>query len=711
MTNRLSHSKSLYLRKHAENPIDWWPWCDEALETARATNKPIFLSIGYSSCHWCTVMEGEAFSDPAIAEFMNASFLPIKVDREERPDIDSIYMQALQMMTGQGGWPLNVFLTPDDRVPFYGGTYFPLEPRYGRPGFLQVLQAVRRFYDVEKTKLQTFKEEILAHLQQAVSPSSAEELSDDLLERGIETNTRVVSAGNYGPSFPMMPYAELVLRGTRFEFDSKNDAYQAVRSRGLDLAKGGIYDHVAGGFHRYTVDATWTVPHFEKMLYDNGQIVEFLANLWSAGIQEAAFKVAIAGTVQWLKREMTSPQGFFYAAQDADNFTDPNAAEPEEGDFYVWSYRQLEELLTPSELAELKEQFTITAEGNFEGKNVLQRRHSQELSEAVESALVKLFEVRYGSTPDALKTFPPARTNQEAKTGNWPGRIPPVTDTKMIVAWNSLMISGLARAYSVFHQPEYWKLATEAANFILNHQWVEGRFHRLNYEGQPSVLAQSEDYALFIKALLDLHQASWQVSSLQVDGDAPSLTTVALSNHPNIEPSYWLEKANKVQQEFDEFLWSMELGGYYNAPSNASNELLVRERSYADNATPSANGVAIANLVRLALLTEDLQYLDQAEQSLQAFSSVMNQSPQVCPSLFTALDWYCHCTLIRSSLEQLTSLITQYWPASVYQLELNLPQDVVGLVCQGLTCQEPSYTLEQLLKQVQQCQTRASQMV
>ncbi len=729
MTNRLAQTKSLYLRKHAENPIDWWPWCDEALEKAKSENKPIFLSIGYSSCHWCTVMEGEAFSDPASAQYMNTNFLPIKVDREERPDIDSIYMQALQMMTGQGGWPLNVFLTPDDRVPFYGGTYFPIEPRYGRPGFLQVLQAVRRFYDVEKTKLQTFKEEILQHLQQAtVLPASQEQLSDDLLKHGIETNTGVISAGNYGPSFPMMPYAELVLRGTRFEFDSKYDPHHAVRSRGLDLAKGGIYDHVAGGFHRYTVDATWTVPHFEKMLYDNGQIVEYLANLWSAGVQEAAFERAIAGTVQWLKREMTSPQGFFYAAQDADSFIEPNAVEPEEGAFYVWTYRELEQLLTPGELAELKEQFTITAEGNFEGKNVLQRRHSGELSETVEAALAKLFEVRYGSKPDALETFPPARNNQEAKTDNWPGRIPAVTDTKMIVAWNSLMISGLARAYSVFCQPVgaglvgatqdsmvnqqdqirlYLELATNAVNFILDNQWVDGRFHRLNYDGQPSVLAQSEDYALFIKALLDLHQASLQVSRLQVESSTQASN---VQSSTSAQPSYWLEKALKVQQEFDEFLWSVELGGYYNAASDSSEDLLVRERSYSDNATPSANGVAIANLIRLALLTQDLEYLDQAEQALQAFSSVMNQSPQVCPTLFTALDWYRHCTLIRSSADQLASLITQYLPACIYQLETNLPEGAVGLVCQGLTCKEPARTIERLLEQVQQSQTRASGM-
>lgn len=685
MTNRLSQSQSLYLRKHAENPIEWWPWCDEALSTAKDNNQPIFLSIGYSSCHWCTVMEGEAFSDSAIAAYMNANFLPIKVDREERPDIDSIYMQALQMMTGQGGWPLNIFLTPDDRVPFYGGTYFPVEPRYGRPGFLQVLQAVRRFYDVDKTKLEAFKTEILDHLHQSTVLSTSQALSDQLLENGVEANTGIVSSGNYGPSFPMMPYAELALRGTRFNFDSNYDAKLAVAQRGLDLARGGIFDHVAGGFHRYTVDGTWTVPHFEKMLYDNGQIVEFLANLWSSGTQEAAFERAIATTVQWLKREMTSEQGFFYAAQDADNFTSPTAAEPEEGAFYVWSYQELADILTEAQFNQLKAEFTITPQGNFEGKNVLQRLHAKAFDEIIETALAELFIVRYGASPETLATFPPAKDNQQAKTVKWPGRIPPVTDTKMIVAWNSLMISGLARANAVFQKSDYWEMATTAAKFILANQWVKGRLHRLNYDGKPSVLAQSEDYALFIKALLDLHSAS------------------LLKDETN---SFWLENAQKVQAEFDQLLWSEELGGYYNAANDSSQELLVRERSYADNATPSANGIAIANLVRLALLTENLQYLDHAELALKAFSSVMSQSPQSCPSLFTALDWYQHCTLVRSSHEQLTSLIGQYFPASIYQLEPNLPDGAVGLVCQGLSCLEPAANLENLLKQVQQSQTR-----
>lgn len=660
MTNRLAQSQSLYLRKHADNPIDWWPWSDEALAKAKAENKPIFLSIGYSSCHWCTVMEGEAFSDLAIAQYMNANFLPIKIDREERPDLDSIYMQALQMLTGSGGWPLNVFLSPDDLVPFYGGTYFPVDPKYGRPGFLQVLQGIRRYYDTEKNKVRSLKEEILGYLQQAaiLEGGATGVLNNNLLSRGLESSTIIIASADYETRFPMIPYASLALRAIRFNFQLQHDPKQACNKRGLDMALGGIYDHVGGGFHRYTVDPNWTVPHFEKMLYDNGQIVEYLANLWSAGVQEPAFERAIAGTVQWLKREMTAPEGYFYAAQDADNFTTPTEAEPEEGAFYVWSYQELEQILTNDELAELKEQFTVTTRGNFEGKNVLQRRHPGQLSETLETALQKLFQVRYGATSESLETFPPARNNQEAKAVNWPGRIPPVTDTKMIVAWNSLMISGLARAYTVFKQSSYLELAVKAANFILDNQFVDRRFHRLNYDGKPAVLAQSEDYALFVKALLDLQYCS-------------------------PEQTKWKDGAIALQKEFDELLWSVDSGGYYNTAGDTGRELLVRERSYVDNATPSANGVAIANLVRLALLTENLAYLDRAERSLQAFSTVMERSPQACPSLFAALDWYLNSTLIRSTSNQLVSLIPQYHPTAVFSVQSDLPLDAVGLVCKG----------------------------
>jgi len=694
MVNRLAQSQSLYLRKHAENPIDWWPWCDEALETALRQNKPIFLSIGYSSCHWCTVMEGEAFSDRAIAQYMNSQFIPIKVDREERPDIDSIYMQTLQMMTGQGGWPLNVFLTPDERIPFYGGTYFPVDPRYGRPGFLEVLQSIRRFYDTEKGKVEAFKSEILDNLQQSAMLSAATaELNREVFHKGLELNTGIIASSNPGPSFPMMPYAELALRGTRFSFESKYDSKQVCTQRGLDLALGGIYDHVAGGFHRYTVDATWTVPHFEKMLYDNGQIVEYLANLWSAGVQEPAFESAIARTVEWLKREMTATAGYFYAAQDADSFNTSEEVEPEEGAFYVWTYAELEQLLTAEELVEIQAQFTVTRSGNFEGKNVLQRYQPGKLSATVETALAKLFAVRYGGNPDTVKTFPPARNNQEAKNESWPGRIPAVTDTKMIAAWNSLMISGLARAAAVFGNLEYLELAVNAANFILDNQWTDGRFQRLNYDGKSAVAAQSEDYALFVKSLLDLHQASLTLAN----GDEAKQL-------PNSQ--FWLEKAVQVQDEFDEFLWSVELGGYYNAAKDVSGDLLVRERTYIDNATPAANGIAIASLVRLALLGPNLEYLDRAEQALQAFSSIIQDAPQACPSLLSALDWYQHSTLIRTSPDQISGLISQYFPTAVCQIEADLPEGIVGLVCECLTCKEPAKSQERLLAEILQSQTR-----
>lgn len=681
MTNRLAQCQSLYLRKHAENPIDWWSWSEEALETAKSQNKPIFLSIGYASCHWCTVMEGEAFSNLVIADYLNTHFLPIKVDREERPDIDSIYMQALQAMTREGGWPLNIFLTPDQLIPFYGGTYFPLESRYGRPGFINVLQSVRRFYDQDKEKLGNFTTELLQVLQNStlLERSELDLQNPALLYRGIEICTQIIAASekDFGrPSFPMIPYANLVLQGSRLPINDPENAREIAYQRGENLALGGIYDHVAGGFHRYTVDATWTVPHFEKMLYDNGQIVEYLANLWSADQPDPIFQRAIAGTVQWLQREMTAPEGYFYASQDADNFIDSQALEPEEGDFYAWNYQELAELLTADELTQLQSVFYITATGNFDEKNVLQRHQGGFLSTEIEEILAKLFVVRYGTSPENLLTFPPAINNEEAKNKHWAGRIPPVTDTKMIVAWNSLMISGLARAYAIFSTPIYWTLATQATQFILDHQWQENRLHRLNYQGKPTTLAQSEDYAFLIKALLDLQAA-------------------------NPTENYWLEKVIAIQEEFDQFFWSVELGGYYNNSLDNSQDLLIRERSYQDNATPSANGIAIANLVRLAGLTDNLDYLAQAEQALTAFSYVLKQSPQACPSLLVALDHYRFGNTVRSQSELLSTLCLHYLPVTRYQITENLPNRAIAIVCQGLSCLEPAINQEQLMNQLQ----------
>lgn len=691
MANRLAHSSSLYLKKHAENPVDWWPWSDEALLRAVQENKPIFLSIGYSSCHWCTVMEGEAFSNEAIATYLNANFLPIKVDREERPDIDSIYMQALQMIAGQGGWPLNIFLTPDDQVPFYGGTYFSVEARYGRPGFLQVLQALRKLYDTDKAKVATVKSQILGGLSLSAQ-LSAGELDESLLIEGIRACGRSLMPFDTGNRFPMIPYARLVLQGDRLRAAADPDTTQIdglhlTRQRALSLVKGGIFDHVAGGFHRYTVDPTWTVPHFEKMLYDNGLIVEFLAEIWQSGERAEAIARAVDKTVAWLKREMLSPAGFFYAAQDADNFADADDIEPEEGEFYVWSMSELSTLLTAAELSELTAAFTVSESGNFEGRNVLQRKGSEPLSATLETALAKLFQARYGLSAETSTfppaVFPPAVDAQAAKEGDWPGRIPPVTDTKMIVAWNALMISGLAKAAAVFERSDYLALAIEVATYIQQHQMAEGTFYRLNYNGQAAVLAQSEDYALFIKALLDVQQACLWFEEYSSQAD------------------HWLAIAVALQAQFDRTLGS-DQGGYF----SASTELIVKERAYQDSAVPAANGIAIASLVRLFLLTENLDYFSQAETALKSFSTVLEKAPQACPSLLGALDWFTHPTLIRTSAEQLQQIKDVPLPTAMLKVDPNLPARAIGMVCEGLLCRKPATDEAMMREQIERSQRR-----
>jgi uncharacterized protein YyaL (SSP411 family) len=417
------------------------------------------------------------------------------------------------------------------------------------------------------------------------------------------------------------------------------------------------------------------------MLYDNGQILEYLANLWSSGHTEPAYRRAIQGTIAWLSREMTAPEGYFYAAQDADSFRTPDDPEPEEGAFYVWSYSDLEHLLDAEELSSLAAQFTLTPAGNFEGLNVLQRLDGGELSPTVEAALTKLFTVRYGASPAQVATFPPAADNHTAKTHPWPGRIPAVTDTKMIAAWNSLIISGLARVAAVFEDETAWQLATAAMGFLLRSQWLDGQLYRLNYNGVASVPAQAEDYALVIKALLDLyqvrHEEEWQTAAIALQG------------------------------EFDRALWCEEGGGYFNAVDTGS-DLIIRERSYIDNATPAANGIALANLVRLAVLTEETPYLDRAEQGLLAFSGVLQEMPSACPSLFGALDWWLYGTTVRSRPEQLHALNRQFWPTAMYRLDAELPEEAIALVCKGLTCLPASITPESLDRQLRQCHGMAS---
>lgn len=685
MPNRLIHSASLYLRKHAHNPIDWWEWCPEALQTAKAEDKPIFLSIGYSSCHWCTVMEGEAFSDPDIAAYMNAHFLPIKVDREERPDIDSIYMQSLQMMTGSGGWPLNSFLSPEDLIPFYAGTYFPVEPRYGRPGFLQVLQAVRRFYDQEKDKLAQQKSRLILALREANQVIPADQIPERLLWEGIPKLSGIVSRVSVGNQFPMMPYAFLVAQTGRFP-QVQRDHWQRVEQRAMDLVLGGIFDHVGGGFHRYTVDPTWTVPHFEKMLYDNGQILEFLSDVWAIGFRDPAIERAVQKTVAWLQREMTDPAGYFYAAQDADSFAHPQAAEPEEGEFYVWRWSELQAILSAAQFAALQKEFDLSPEGNFRdrpGYIVLQRLTAGSLAPEVEAGLERLFQQRYGSAD--VPSFPPARDAAMAKSYPWPGRIPPVTDTKLIVAWNSLMIAGLARAYQVFGDPQTLALAERAAQFLTQRQWDGQTLYRLNYDGQVAVPAKAEDYALLIRALLHLHQT-------QVSRDPGAA-------------AHWLQQAVTLQRHFDQTLWDPEAGGYFMADPGQSQDLLIQEKETQDNATPSANGIALQNLVRLAAITGDLSYLDRAEAGLRTFAPLMQSQARGCPSLYAALDLYQHFCKVTATPEQTQRFQQQYHPTTVFSGD-PVAEGVVGWVCEGLKCLPPVGEAWILAQQLEKAEIR-----
>lgn len=692
MPNHLAASDSLYLRKHADNPIDWWTWCPEALTKAQQDQLPIFLSIGYSTCHWCSVMEREAFSNLEVAEFLNRYFVPIKVDREERPDLDSIYMQTARLMLGRAGWPLNLFLTPDERVPFYAGTYFPLEAQLGQPGFLSVIQQVRQYFDTQKDKLQSLTSQFMELLTVESTSNSGADLSGELLLSGMQQSSDVLIQESIH-QFPMMPYSQLVLQATRFT-DNAIAHREIAERRGLELVLGGIFDHVGGGFHRYTVDPNWTVPHFEKMLYDNGQILEFLANLWAQGYEEPAIARAVELTVSWLKREMTAPLGYFYAAQDADSYISASDPEPEEGEFYIWGWSQIQKLLLTTELQLLTEAFDVPVEGNFQerpGFIVLRRRHGGHLSPEVERVLAKkLFQLRYGPDLDE-GSFQVPRSHEEARLQKWSGRVPPVTDTKLIVAWNCLMISGLARAYQVFGVDTYLEQALKAADYILKTQVIQGKLFRLNYEGRPQQAALSEDYALLIKSLLDLHQ-----SVLISQGQASS--------------DYWSQQAQTWQTRMDQMFWDPEAGGYINNGSEQKQALLIQEKPYKDQSTPAANGVALANLIRLMALTGDHQYLQRASQGLQHFAPLMQHHPQACPTLFTALDWYLNYQKVTAEHETLKMLIQGFWPTTMFTImvnqEENNPTETKGVVCAGLSCLSPAHSLPELQLQMLTSQQR-----
>ncbi|MGH7207198.1 MAG: thioredoxin domain-containing protein [Nitrospiraceae bacterium] len=591
VTNRLIHETSPYLRQHAYNPVEWYPWGEEALTRAKAENKPILLSIGYSACHWCHVMAHESFENPDIAKLMNEHFVNVKVDREERPDLDDIYQKSAQVFMGRGGgWPLTVFLTPDQE-PFYGGTYFPPVPRYNLPGFPQVLLGVVEAYRQHPDEVQKNIERVKAGLRRVSVPQPSEEpLNEALLDGAVQDlglfYEPVHGGFGDGPKFPTVPPLSLLLRQAYRTKD--HSAQDKVLHQLRRMAAGGIYDHLGGGFHRYSVDGQWRVPHFEKMLYDNAQLVRIYLDGWRL-TREFRFKQVVEETLEYISREMVHPGGGFYAAQDADS-------EGHEGKHFVWEQAEIKAILG-TELGELFcRVYGVTSEGNFEGKSILNRLASanlqpeemQEVERILAPARRQLLEVR----------------ERRAK----PGR-----DDKILTSWNGLMISGLLDAYQTLGVPAYLSMAETALAFLLDHACQNGRLFRTVTDEVGRLNGYLDDYAFLAAALMDAYEAT--------------------------SSRTYLDKTRELTEVMMERFWDQQRGGCFFTGKDHE-PLIQRIKSGTDSAIPSGNAVAAMNGLRLFYYTGEQRYFDRAEQTLRLFRNQMDQNAYGSAAMLCALDFY-----------------------------------------------------------------------
>jgi uncharacterized protein YyaL (SSP411 family) len=595
-TNHLAAETSPYLKQHAHNPVDWYPWGPEALAKARERDWPIFLSIGYSACHWCHVMEHESFEDDDTAAILNEHFISIKVDREERPDLDQIYMTAVQLLTGQGGWPMSVFLTPDLK-PFYGGTYFPPEDKYGRPGFKTLLRALEDAWKNRRAEI----DQVAAQQTERVQAAGKVERDAGDLDAGLLRNA-VVRLGNafdparggFGdaPKFPHPMELRLLLRAwKRFQND---DALGMVRLSLDHMARGGIYDQLGGGFHRYSTDERWLVPHFEKMLYDNALLtVTYLEAFQATG--DVLYRRIVEETLDYVRREMTSPLGPFYSTQDADS-------EGVEGKFFVWSLEEIEETLGKDQAETFCYVYDVSDSGNWEGHNILHRGKT----DAQDARLLHLEE---GELRDRLGSA--KRKLLEVRGRRiWPGR-----DEKILTAWNGLMIDALAQAAQVLDRPDYAETAGKAADFLLTKmRGRDGRLLRTTSAGAEAKLnGYLEDYSFLINALVSLYEATF----------APR----------------WIEAAlDLTQVMIDQFWDSADAGFFYTGQDHEA--LIVRSKDPSDNAIPSGNSMAVTALLRLAKLTGRTELMDKADATLRLFRGLMATHPMAAAQMLIALDFY-----------------------------------------------------------------------
>ncbi|MDH3655560.1 MAG: thioredoxin domain-containing protein [Myxococcales bacterium] len=601
-TNRLIRESSPYLLQHAHNPVNWYAWSDEAFERAKRENKPIFLSVGYSTCHWCHVMERESFEDEEIAAYLNRHFIAIKVDREERPDIDSVYMTAVTILTGRGGWPMTVIMTPD-KEPFFGGTYFP--PRKGfrgsRAGLIDILTDMLSLYKNEPTQVVARAQELSQRVEKAAAIQPGPGVpSDKVIAVAAQNLGRMFDPvdGGFGgaPKFPQPSRLSLLLRYARRTRDAGATAMVATT---LDqMAAGGIYDQVGGGFHRYSTDAQWLVPHFEKMLYDNAQLAVVYLEAWQH-TGDLAYQRVAREILDYVAREMTSPEGGFYSATDADSPTP--SGHDEEGWFFTWTPDELEQLLGAGDAAVVSSAFGVTTRGNFEGRNILHRvKTDQELASELGLAPRRVAEV----IRSARWTLYEARAS----------RPPPIRDEKIIAAWNGMMGAAFAKAGWMLAEPRYVEVAARAVRFVLEQLRAKDgalvRTYRAGKKGSASFL---DDYAFMVAACLDLYEAT---------GDAA-----------------WIGRAVGLQTDQDLRYLDEQTGGYY-LTSDDGEALLVREKPAYDRAVPSGNSVAANNLLRLHDFTGDPKWRRRAERLFASLALHVTRSPTGFPLLLVALDRY-----------------------------------------------------------------------
>jgi hypothetical protein len=592
--NRLINEQSPYLRQHAYNPVDWYAWGDEALTRAKVENKPILLSIGYSACHWCHVMERESFEDESIARLMNENFVAIKVDREERPDLDQIYMEAVQMITGRGGWPLTMFLTPDAK-PFFGGTYFPPVDRQGMPGFPRVLMAAADAYRRGAHEVAHNVEKLTEALGALGTYTAAEgEIRRDLPIVAAHELARAYDSVHGGlggaPKFPNTFVLSLFLRA----YDADNDSTFAdmVRDTLSKMAKGGIYDQIGGGFHRYSVDERWLVPHFEKMLYDNALLTKLYLDAGRA-LNEPEFLNVAREILDYVLREMTSAEHGFYSTQDADS-------EGEEGKFFIWTPKEVDSILGEKLAPIARRYFDVTEEGNFEGSNILHR--TIELTDAA-----KQFRVSPDEMADAIRTIKEKLFAVREK------RIKPARDEKILAAWNGMMISAFADAHRALHDPRYLAAAERAVEFVMTKLWDGRALKRSFKDGVARFNAYLEDYAILANAMIDTYEAS-------------------------LDPRYLAHARTLADIILERFL-DNERGGFF-FTSDDHEELITRFKGAFDGSTPSGNSAAVMALLRLHSYTGEERYFREAERTIKLLRELMEKQPFAFSHLLEAVDLY-----------------------------------------------------------------------